>query len=299
MAGVVVLLFAAYQEWGTSFSERPAQARLRAEFAAAVAAPTTPTTAVVPTAIAAPTTTVAPPVAAPAAGQPVAVLRIPRLGLDKVVVEGVGTAELKQGPGHYPTTPLPGRTGNVAIAGHRTTYGAPFYSINELQPGDEILLSTLAGDARYVVTGSRVVSPTDVSVLAPTGSNQLTLTTCEPRRSARSRLVVTAALDGRPLDVPAPRVTMRSIAIPDRIDVPGPPAPAVVAPAADVTERPAPASTIVVVWPGLATGVVAWAIWRTTRRTRLWWLLPLGLAPVLVGLWVFFERLSSALPTEL
>ena len=81
-------------------------------------------------------------------------IEIPRIGVDWIVVEGVDVADLRKGPGHYPGTALPGVRGNVAIAGHRTTYGAPFQDINELDPGDEIILTTVTGRYVYRVTGT-------------------------------------------------------------------------------------------------------------------------------------------------
>src|SRR5207253_1324674 len=84
---------------------------------------------------------------------------------DKAVVEGVGTEDLKKGPGHYPQTPMPGQKGNAAIAGHRTTYGHPFYDLDSLKPGDDVLVSTKQGKFRYQVDHSTVVDPHDVQVL--------------------------------------------------------------------------------------------------------------------------------------
>ena len=97
----------------------------------------------------------APPATAPPApqeGDPVAKIEIPRIGVDWIVVEGVDVADLRKGPGHYPGTALPGVRGNVAIAGHRTTYGAPFQDVNELEPGDEIILTSVTGRYVYRVT---------------------------------------------------------------------------------------------------------------------------------------------------
>ena len=79
-------------------------------------------------------------------------LRIAKIGLNKVIVQGTSTADLRQGPGHYPGTPLPGEQGNAAIAGHRTTYGAPFYNLDELAPGDLIEITTVQGTFTYRVT---------------------------------------------------------------------------------------------------------------------------------------------------
>src|SRR5207302_2511071 len=93
-------------------------------------------------------------------------------------------------------TPMPGQPGNAAIAGHRTTYGAPFFNLNELQPGDPIFVTTRQGRFRYEVRETRTVSPSQLSVLNPTPDNRLTLTTCNPRFSASQRLVVVSQLIG-------------------------------------------------------------------------------------------------------
>ena len=81
------------------------------------------------------------PFAIPETGDPVVRLQIPSIGVDYKVVEGVGLDELKKGPGHFPESVLPGQLGNAAIAGHRTTHGAPFYDVNKLDPGDTIVLT--------------------------------------------------------------------------------------------------------------------------------------------------------------
>ena len=123
-------------------------------------------------------------------------LNIPDIGVDKIVIEGVALGDLKRGPGHYPETPLPGQPGNAAIAGHRTTYGAPFNRINELDRGDEILVTTVQGAFRYEVSDQLIVSPSEVGVLDDFGDNRLTLTACHPKYSARQRIIVVAALVG-------------------------------------------------------------------------------------------------------
>jgi sortase A len=122
--------------------------------------------------------------------------------VDVAVVEGVDVADLRKGPGHYPTTVLPGEDGNAAVAGHRTTYGAPFNRLDELAPGDEIAVETVKGSFTYVVEGTRVVAPSDVSVVAATDDDRITLTTCNPKYSARERLVVTGRLRGDPVAPP-------------------------------------------------------------------------------------------------
>ena len=124
---------------------------------------------------------------------PVGFLSIPKIGLNDAIVEGVDEADLEQGPGHYPGTPLPGEPGNVAIAGHRTTYAHPFYNLDQLAVGDPIFIMTTQGLFRYNVSGTQIVPPTDVAVLDTTSSAAtLTLTTCNPRYSAATRMVVTA-----------------------------------------------------------------------------------------------------------
>jgi sortase A len=118
---------------------------------------------------------------------------ISRIDLDAFVLEGTESETLNQAPGHYPETPLPGQDGNVCIAGHRTMYGHPFRRLDEMQPGDEIVIYTTSAKVVYRVTGTTIVDPSEVSVAAPTGDNRLTLTTCNPVGSARQRLVVSAA----------------------------------------------------------------------------------------------------------
>lgn len=160
----------------------------------------------------------------PEVGQPFAFLHIPGLGAgwNRAVVEGTGAEELEQGPGHYVGTALPGQPGNFAVAGHRVGRGSPFLEIDELRPGDPIVVET--ADAWYVyrvlgdpatgdfatgpVPGQQIVSPSEVSVISPTplappevppSGAYLTLTTCHPEYSARQRLIVHAVLDGGPI----------------------------------------------------------------------------------------------------
>jgi sortase A len=130
-----------------------------------------------------------------AEGSPVTRIRIPRLGVDALVVEGVSLRALRAGAGHYPETPLPGQPGNVSLAGHRTTFGAPFADLDRLGVGDEIVLETPAGRYRYEVAARPwVTDPADWRVVGPVDGSVLTLTTCEPKGSADHRLVVRARL---------------------------------------------------------------------------------------------------------
>ena len=122
-------------------------------------------------------------------------LRIPSLGVNVVVVEGTSASALRAGAGHYRGTPLPGEAGNVAIAGHRTTYGKPFADLDRLAVSDDITLDTPLGSYRYRVTRQPfVVDRADWSVVANSAGRTLTLTTCHPKRSDRQRLVVQAEL---------------------------------------------------------------------------------------------------------
>jgi len=188
--GVIIILFAAWQVWGTSIAQHQAQQSLKAQFKAHVKAPAPAT----PGPVQLVSASVQEPV--PPEGSVVAHLQIPAIGVDQYVVEGVAEGDLAKGPGHYAGTSMPGQAGNVAIAGHRTTYGAPFYSLSKLSPGDPITLTTDSGETLdYVVTqGPTVVAPTDVGVLDYFGDNRLTLTTCNPPFSSTSRLVVVALL---------------------------------------------------------------------------------------------------------
>jgi sortase A len=120
-------------------------------------------------------------------------IKIPSIGLDTVVVEGITPSALRAGAGHYPTTPLPCEGGNVSIAGHRTTYGRPFGNVDQLKPGATIELTTPIGGCVYqVAKDPYVVAPTDMSVIDPTGERSLTLTTCHPKGSAAQRLIIRA-----------------------------------------------------------------------------------------------------------
>ena len=120
-------------------------------------------------------------------------IRIPALDVDTVVVEGITPSALRAGAGHYPQTPLPCESGNVAIAGHRTTYGKPFGNLDRLKAGDTIELTTPIGGCVYQLTKAPfIVAPDELSVLDATPDRTVTLTTCHPRGSAAQRLIVQA-----------------------------------------------------------------------------------------------------------
>jgi len=209
-AGVVVLLFVVFELLGTNLSEEHSQARLAREFSSEVSlaspakhpaisrakphakgfvakgAAATGGTKRVVDAVALPV---------PPLGGAIAHIVIPAIGVNRYVVQGVAANDLQMGPGHYLGTPLPGQPGNVGIAGHRTTFGAPFFSLNQLTAGDLVYLTDTSGTTWvYSVQRKWVVSPSDVAVLNPTRGAELTLTTCNPRFEAVTRLVVRARL---------------------------------------------------------------------------------------------------------
>ena len=227
--GLLLMAFVVYQLWGTGIQTAREQSRLRQDFNELLVTTTVPGTTAPPT-TGPPTTTsetsstvplrpttTDPPVAAPVAtagppiaGDPVARLESEAMGIrDQIVIEGISPANLQDGPGHFPETPLPGQLGNAAIAGHRTTYGQPFRNIDRLQAGDDIIVTTLSGTYIYVVTGQKIVDPGDYAQVIPTldpTKATLTLTSCDPPFTAERRIVVSAELDGErssPVTVPA------------------------------------------------------------------------------------------------
>lgn len=128
-------------------------------------------------------------------GEPFAFMTIPSIGLeDLVVYEGVDRQTLQSGPGHMEGTPLPGQPGNAVVSGHRTTHGRPFFDFDLINEGDRIEVETAVGTHVYETRRIQVVEPTDVWVIDPRPGGWLTLTTCEPKFSARQRLVIWAEM---------------------------------------------------------------------------------------------------------
>jgi sortase A len=334
--GVLLLGFVAYQLWGTAIqhdrSQRDLEKQFSAQLSSTVPAPTTtatspPSSTLVPTttvpATTVPSTTVPPTTMPPRPvftnGDPVARLEIPRLNLNEIVVAGVGVDDLKKGPGHYPQTPLPGEPGNAAIAGHRTTYGAPFLDIDKLKPGDEIDATTYAGRFVYRVTGTQIVSPDNVSVLDNTPDDRLTLTSCDPKYSAKNRIIVTASFDAGASAPPvtAPPVTAPPVTAPPSTVAPpdsSPDNPVVTTTPPVATTAPSLVTTDdsfqrgwfddphawpqVAAWGAACLAVVLAAGW-IGRRTRRWvgWIV--GIVPFLVPLFFFYENISRLLPPNI
>jgi sortase A len=137
----------------------------------------------------------------PPEGTPVALLRIPRLALDRIVIEGSTPDDLKSGPGHLLVSPMPGEFGNSVILGRRTTYGGPLHDLNRLQPHDQISVTTGQGTFTYVVQTVSRVAAGDVDPLQGTLDSRLTLITSDPPYLFNGRLVVVAMLQGQPLEV--------------------------------------------------------------------------------------------------
>jgi sortase A len=316
-AGALILLFVAYQLWGTNIHTARAQSSLTSEFEDVLA--TVPSTTAPATT--APATTapgdpgqvaVVPAVLAPADlplpayGDPIAQIKIPKIGVDAVVVEGVGLDQLKRGPGHYQETPLPGQRGNAAIAGHRTTYGAPFHNVDKLVNGDQIIVQTMQGEFVYEIDHVHIVKPNQVEVLEDKGDNRITLTACHPKYSLRERIVVTGVLVGQP----APPITGQEEARDQAAEL------ASESGSYDRTEIDGDLSgTSESKTPAIVWGLICAAVWLVTwlisrlvdqrvgKRRRHRWLLTwspyvVGLPVFLVCLYVFFENVASLLPAN-
>lgn len=207
--GLFLLGYAGYQLYFTDFLNAQAQAEARQELVvelnarrAQLAAPVEVEPPKTQAGVAADPVAEEPitffPEEAPAEGEPLGAIRIPKIGLDRVIFEGVDLETLKLGPGHMPWTPVPGQPGNAVISGHRTTYGRPFFDLDLLEPGDLIEVETAVGVHTFTVREIIIVKPTDIWVTEPRPGSWLTLTTCNPRYSARERLIVFAELTDGP-----------------------------------------------------------------------------------------------------
>lgn len=302
--GVLVLAFVAFQLWGTGLHEAQAQNDLTAQFDALLAARSSTAQSPSTTIPERPRSTL-PPRPAPAAdlapqiGDPIGRLQIPKLQLDKIVVQGVPLVELDRAPGHYPQTPFPGQAGNAAIAGHRTTYGAPFANIANLRPGDLIHIETLQGHFTYKMIWSKIVQPDAMWVLDtdPDHPNTLTLTACHPRYDLTQRYIVRAVLVGNP----APRLPGQDAAMKHYSSTSS-----ALADGTTAASHPG-AWPQLIMWAAICAAVwlLAWAASRRWRRsghsTPPRWLrtaLPYVVGvPLFCGALFFaFENLSNLLP---
>jgi sortase A len=278
-AGTLILLFVAYQLWGTGLHTAQAQNDLEAEFSQQAEAfeQSRPEREQRPDRPERPQPV--PP--APARGEGVGRIQIPSIGVDWIFLEGVGLDVLANGPGHYEGTPLPGQEGNAAIAGHRTTYGQPFHDIDRLGEGDEILVSYINGSRfTYEYLNTVVVTPDRTDVLEYKFDNRLTLTACHPKYSAAERIVVSARLVEPAAPAP-PRPTREQ---PVELDV-------------ESLDGEEHSATPAVLW-GLAAAVVALAVWLVGRAWRRWPAYLIGAPVFLVVLYGFFENFSYLLPAS-
>jgi sortase A len=293
--GLLILLFVGYELWGTGIFTARAQARLKHQFQQQLEAARTDNPVVTPPTTGkggrprrTTTTTIDPHLLVPPAeGKPEGIITIPKIGVEKVFVEGVQLEDLAAAPGHYPGTPLPGQIGNAAIAGHRTTHGAPFYSVNELAVGDKIIVQTLAGKYTYVVYRPPFpVLPTQYGVVSNTKDPQLTLTSCEPRYSAAKRIVIKARLLREESSKPhkqLKRINGRRIPAPSRDQL------STALKGQHNSVRPAFLMALLVA----AVGLLWWWAFRHWRHPLTW---VAGLVPFLLVLFPFYVFLERALP---
>lgn len=299
VSGALVMLFVVYQLWGTGLLQAADQRQLKDDVRDQIKESALSAVSEAPRGETSPPdepTTATVPALQPQLGEAVGIISVPAIGLEQALIEGAGRDELKKGPGHYPHSPLPGHSGNVSIAGHRTTYGAPFFRLDELKPGDEVIVETVQGRFVYTITGSTIVSPDDVSVISATDDNRITLTTCNPKYSARERLIVTGTLRGDPVDAaPAPSnpppAELASEDVPDA------------RPAEPVQLAAEPRSGLDAMRPstGLWTGAVLavgvlW--WLLVHRRHTWVAWAAGVLPFLAVLFFFFGEIERLLPTN-
>ena len=360
---LIGILFLFYQLWGTGVYASQSQSNLALEFQTLLTAQpvivlptttssttTTTTSAPAPTetnpVVSIPTNTFNPPdpqtlerirrVVNAEDGDVIARMMVPAIDLDKYVVEGVGVSDLRTAIGRYRGSAHIGDLGNVALAGHRTTYGEPFGRIGELLPGDQISLVTAIGTAvyevmdpnEYVATwaskvrsvdgGHVIVGPSDEFVLADVGDNRLTLTACHPRFSAEERLVVVARLvDGRlplldpmygippaiPAPVPEPEPLLEGQTPPETTTTT-----TTIPPPLVERDPPKAVESLQVSMTGLPTEfapsfvlallllVVMTAVAVVSNKSGRTTGILLGFAPFLFVLWQFFTHLELLLP---
>lgn len=300
--GLLLLAFVVYQLWGTSFEESRAQSDLAKSFSSQVAAtdttlPDTTTDTTPNTNDSRPDTTASYPEQA-IRGKAIGRITIPKIDVNKWIVAGVDWNSLKKGPGVYLDGPLPGQKGNSSIAGHRTTFGAPFERVDELKEGDVITIETRQGTFGYVVTWTKIVRPDDLSVLEPDPSveSSITLISCTPKFSSSKRIIIRANIAP---DNPTP--VKPATPLIDSVDPTD---------AESLTSQPLSAGWMHDtggVVPALILGVLLLIIWRIPRLTRRRLsTFPARLGVVAVSillflptLFFFFQNVSKLVPTNL
>ena len=210
--GLLLLGLVVYQLWGTGIETRRTQSALRQEFNRIIA-----TTS--PTATSPKTTTTKGTSAFLPVTDALALIEIPSINISKIVVEGITPKDLRRGPGHFPKTPLPGELGNSAIAGHRTSYDAPFGNLNTIALDDVIYITTPKGKFAYTVKEVSIVAPDKTSILANTPKvATLTLITCHPRFSTSQRLIVSAELSTSSTNTTTPAIAATPTTTPQVVE---------------------------------------------------------------------------------
>ena len=264
-AGLLLLSFVGYQLWGTGIAEGRAQSQLQSQFRSQAPA-------------------------VPRYGGVVGRLRIPKIGVDKYIVAGTSYEALERGPGLFVGSPLPGQLGNVAIAGHRTTYGAPFARIDELRAGDEITIETRRGTYTYVTTSApRIVDATDVKVVRTTDKEHavLTLLSCHPKWTSKNRIVVVADLESTA--PPEPATLFSPAATSDLLKE---------TVTAGWFHDPSAWPAVLALAAALSSIAAArsFAARRTGRRVASWAVAAVLFVPVL---WLFFGQVTRLLPSNI
>ena len=262
VAGLLLLSFVAYQLWGTGIVEGRSQTAIAKQF-------------------------VKPQPIQPQLGGLVGRITIPSIGVSKYVVAGVRLKDLERGPGLFPGSPLPGQKGNVAIAGHRTTFGAPFSRIDELRGNERIILESKDGTFTYIVNGEpKIVLATDTAVAKTTNPDiaTITLVSCYPKWTSTKRIVVVATLDSTVLPLPAtPLVTSEPI---DQQSIAG--------------WFHDPTAWPTVLFFGLALIVIRIVAGLMTRRgRRKIFVYPIAFGIFIPTLFLFFGGLARLLPANL
>ena len=262
VAGLLLLSFVAYQLWGTGIVEGRSQTAIAKQFAK-------------------------PQPIQPQLGGLVGRITIPSIGVSKYVVAGVRLKDLERGPGLFPGSPLPGQKGNVAIAGHRTTFGAPFSRIDELRGNERIILESKDGTFTYIVNGEpKIVLATDTAVAKTTNPDIaiITLVSCYPKWTSTKRIVVVATLDSTVLPLPAtPLVTSEPI---DQQSIAG--------------WFHDPTAWPTVLFFGLALIVIRIVAGLMTRRgRRKIFVYPIAFGIFIPTLFLFFGGLARLLPANL
>lgn len=262
LLAAILLLFVGFEVSVTSLAEQRAQAALLPELRAAIK-----------------TTILDRETSAIAPGAAVALLEIPSIGLQQVVVEGTTPSDLKSGPGHLPGSSVPGEFGNAVILGRRTTYGSPFGSLASIRKGQTIKAVTGQGLFTYRVTSVRHVAPGQADPVMGTTDSRITLVTSDPAFLATGRLAVVAMLQGK------------QVAVPQRPPVP-------LAAGELGLSGDALGLGLGIIWGELLL-LSIWAVWRLRNRWPRGVVYLLGAPVVLTLLVLTFSSVDLLLPSTL